>query len=79
LLTKVFYPRVIKGIGLVILGNPYLGKSHQIMKYIQKVNIIICITWVQIVTPQVLPWLNPILALGAVITRGKGLGQHIRT
>jgi hypothetical protein len=33
---------------LVILGNPYLGKSHQIMQYIQKVNIIICITWVQI-------------------------------
>jgi hypothetical protein len=33
---------------LVILGNPYLGKSHQIMKYIQKVNIIIYITWVQI-------------------------------
>ena len=42
------YPRVIQGIGLVILGNPYLGKSHQIMQYIQKVNIIICITWVQI-------------------------------
>jgi hypothetical protein len=33
---------------LVILGNPYLGKSHQIMQCIQKVNIIICITWVQI-------------------------------
>jgi hypothetical protein len=42
------YPRVIQGIGLVILGNPYLGKSHQIMQYIQKVNIIICIIWVQI-------------------------------
>jgi hypothetical protein len=43
---------VIQGIGLVILGNPYLGKSHQIMQYIyiyiQKVNIIICIIWVQI-------------------------------
>ena len=32
-----------------------------------------------IVTPQVLPWLEPTLALEAVITRGKGLGQHIRT
>jgi hypothetical protein len=42
------YLRVIQGIGLIILGNPYLGKSHQIMQYIQKVNIIICITWVQI-------------------------------
>ena len=42
------YHRVIQGIGLVILGNPYLGKSHQIMQYIQKVNIIICINWVQI-------------------------------
>ena len=31
------------------------------------------------VTPQVLPWLEPTLALEAVITRGKGLGQHIRT
>jgi hypothetical protein len=31
------------------------------------------------VTPQVLPWLKPTLALEAVITRGKGLGQHIRT
>jgi hypothetical protein len=31
------------------------------------------------VTPQVLPWLKPILALEAVITRGKGLGQHLRT
>jgi hypothetical protein len=39
---------VIQGIGLVILENLYLGKSHQIMQYIQKVNIIICITWVQI-------------------------------
>jgi hypothetical protein len=29
---------VIQGVGLVILGNPYLGKSHQIMHYIQKVN-----------------------------------------
>jgi hypothetical protein len=27
------YPRVIQGIGLVILGNLYLGKSHQIMQY----------------------------------------------
>jgi hypothetical protein len=27
------YPRVNQGIGLVILGNPYLGKSHQIMQY----------------------------------------------
>ena len=27
------YPRVIQGIALVILGNPYLGKSHQIMQY----------------------------------------------
>jgi hypothetical protein len=42
------YPRVIQGIGLVILGNPYLGKSHQVMQYIQKVNIIICIISVQI-------------------------------
>ena len=42
------YLRVIQGIGLIILGNPYLGKSHQIMQYIQKVNIVICITWVQI-------------------------------
>jgi hypothetical protein len=34
---------------LVILGNPYLGKSHQIMQYIYpKVNIIVCIIWVQI-------------------------------
>jgi hypothetical protein len=32
-----------------------------------------------IVTPQVLPWLKPTLALEAVITRGKGLGQHLRT
>jgi hypothetical protein len=32
-----------------------------------------------IVTPQVLPWLEPTLALEAVITRGKGLGQHLRT
>jgi hypothetical protein len=31
------------------------------------------------VTPQVLPWLKLTLALEAVITRGKGLGQHIRT
>jgi hypothetical protein len=31
------------------------------------------------VTPQVLPWLEPTLALEAVITRGKGLGQHLRT
>jgi hypothetical protein len=31
------------------------------------------------VTPQVLPWLKPTLALEVVITRGKGLGQHIRT
>jgi hypothetical protein len=31
------------------------------------------------VTPQVLPWLEPTLALEAVLTRGKGLGQHIRT
>jgi hypothetical protein len=30
------YPRVIQGIGLVILGNSYLGKSHQIMQYISK-------------------------------------------
>jgi hypothetical protein len=30
------YPRVIQGIGLVILGNPYLRKSHQIMQYISK-------------------------------------------
>jgi hypothetical protein len=30
------YPRVIQGIGLVILGNPYLGKSHQIMQFIPK-------------------------------------------
>jgi hypothetical protein len=29
------YPRVIQGIGLVILGNPYLGKSHQIMQYLK--------------------------------------------
>jgi hypothetical protein len=42
------YPRVIQGIGLVILGNPYLGKSHQIMQYIHTVNISICIIWVQI-------------------------------
>ena len=42
------YPRVIQGLGLVILGNPYLGKSHQFMQYIQKVNFIICIIWVQI-------------------------------
>jgi hypothetical protein len=43
------YPRVIQGIGLVILGNPYLGKSHQIMQYIYpKVNIIVCIILVQI-------------------------------
>jgi hypothetical protein len=42
------YPRVIQRIWLVILGNPYLGKSHQIMQYIHKVNIIICIIWVQI-------------------------------
>jgi hypothetical protein len=27
------YPRVIQGIWWVILGNPYLGKSHQIMQY----------------------------------------------
>jgi hypothetical protein len=27
---------VIQGIVLVILGNPYLGKSHQIMQYISK-------------------------------------------
>jgi hypothetical protein len=33
---------------MVILGNPYLGKSHQIMQYIHKVNIIICIILVQI-------------------------------
>jgi hypothetical protein len=39
---------VIQGIGLVILGNPYLGKFHQTMQYIHKVNIIICIIWVQI-------------------------------
>jgi hypothetical protein len=32
-----------QGIKLVNLGNPKLGKSHQIMQYIQKVNIIICI------------------------------------
>jgi hypothetical protein len=30
------YPRVIQGIGLVILGNPYLSKFHQIMQYISK-------------------------------------------
>jgi hypothetical protein len=30
------YPRLIQGIGLVILGNPYLGKSHQIIQYISK-------------------------------------------
>jgi hypothetical protein len=30
------YPRVIQGIGLVILGNPYLAESHQIMRYISK-------------------------------------------
>jgi hypothetical protein len=34
------------GIKLINLGNSYLGKSHQIMQYIQKVNIIICINWV---------------------------------
>jgi hypothetical protein len=33
---------------LVNLGNPKLGKSHQIMKYIKKVNIVICINWIQI-------------------------------
>jgi hypothetical protein len=27
------YPRAIQGIGFVIVGNPYLGKSHQIMQY----------------------------------------------
>jgi hypothetical protein len=32
------YPWVIQGIGLVILGNPYLGKSHQIMQYISKIK-----------------------------------------
>jgi hypothetical protein len=48
LLSIAFIPWVIQGIGLVILGNPYLGKSHQIVQYIQKVNIIICIIWVQI-------------------------------
>jgi hypothetical protein len=37
-----------QGIQLVNLGNPYLGKSHQIMQYIQNVNIIKCINWVQI-------------------------------
>jgi hypothetical protein len=31
------------------------------------------------VTPQVLPWLKPTLALEAVFTRGKDLGHHIRT
>jgi hypothetical protein len=46
--NQSIYPRVIQGIGLVILGNLYLGKSHQIMQYIHKVNIIICIIWVQI-------------------------------
>jgi hypothetical protein len=35
--------------------------------------------WATSVTPQVLPWLEPTLALEAVITGGKGLGQHIRT
>jgi hypothetical protein len=34
---------------------------------------------IKLVTPQVLPWLEPTLALEAVITGGKGLGQHIRT
>jgi hypothetical protein len=29
------YPKVIQGIGLVILGNPYLGKSLQIMQYLK--------------------------------------------
>jgi hypothetical protein len=29
------FPRVIQGIGLVILGNPYLGESHQIMQYLK--------------------------------------------
>jgi hypothetical protein len=33
---QIIYPKVIEGIGLVILGNPYLGKSHQIMHYISK-------------------------------------------
>jgi hypothetical protein len=38
---------------LAILGNHYLGKSLQIMQYIYiyiypKVNIIVCIIWVQI-------------------------------
>jgi hypothetical protein len=32
-----------QGIQLVNLGNPYLDKSHQIMQYIQNVNIIKCI------------------------------------
>jgi hypothetical protein len=30
---NIIYPRVIQGIGLIILENPYLGKSHQIMQY----------------------------------------------
>jgi hypothetical protein len=31
------------------------------------------------VTPQVLPWLEPTLALKAVITCGRDLREHIRT
>jgi hypothetical protein len=31
------------------------------------------------VTPQVLPWLEPTLALKAVITCGRDLKEHIRT
>jgi hypothetical protein len=33
----------------------------------------------QSVTPQVLPWLEPTLALKAVITCGRDLREHIRT
>jgi hypothetical protein len=33
LLSIAFIPGYNQGIGLVILGNPYLGKSDQIMQY----------------------------------------------
>jgi hypothetical protein len=47
-LQSVVFSECNQGIQLVNLGNPQLGKTHQIMQYIQKVNIIICINWVQI-------------------------------
>jgi hypothetical protein len=44
-------------------GNPYLDKSHQIMQYVSKVNIIVCIISVQIEMQRE----NPLALLGSVL------------